>query len=110
MARVFKEKRSNGTLKLVGFVLGAVVVLAIVWWGVASLDDSSTEKQLQIAEKAIVRATVQCYALEAQYPPTLDYLVENYGLVVDKKKFVYHYYVTGTNMMPDIRVFENTEN
>jgi hypothetical protein len=45
---------------------------------------------------------VQCYSLEGRYPPDLAYLEKNYGLTLDKGKYVYHYRTIGENMMPRI--------
>ena len=54
----------------------------------------------------MARATVQCYAIEGRYPPDLAYLEENYGLILDREHYVYHYRLEGSNLMPEIQVFE----
>ena len=38
------------------------------------------------------------------YPPSLDYLADNYGVVVDREHYIVHYDVFASNIMPDIRV------
>lgn len=63
-------------------------------------------ERLKAAEQSVARATVQCYAIEGRYPPDLDYLEENYGLILDREHYVYHYRLEGSNLMPEIQVFE----
>ncbi|MDR1495484.1 MAG: hypothetical protein LBS67_00985 [Clostridiales Family XIII bacterium] len=105
MARVFRKKRSYGALKLLLFVAAAVVVVGLVLSAVSSLDDSRRSENMKIGKEAIVRATVQCYSLEGRYPPDLEYLEENYGLTLDRDKYVYHYQAIGENLMPRVELF-----
>ena len=67
---------------------------------------SASQERLKAAEQSVARATVQCYAIEGRYPPDLDYLEENYGLILDREHYVYHYRLEGSNLMPEIQVFE----
>ena len=60
----------------------------------------------QLLEDTIRNYAVQCYALEGQYPKDLGYLESNYTLNLDRDKYVYHYKFIGTNMVPEISVFE----
>jgi hypothetical protein len=105
MARVFREKKSKGTLKFVLFIAAAVVCVGLVWNVASSLDESQQQESIKIDKEAIVRATVQCYSLEGRYPPSLEYLEQNYGLTLDRDKYVYNYETIGENMMPRIDLF-----
>ncbi len=53
---------------------------------------------------------VQCYASEGFYPPSLDYLVENYNLVLKEDQFLYFYDAFSSNIMPDIMITEAFDN
>ena len=53
---------------------------------------------------AIRRASVQCYAIEGRYPPSVDYLEENYGILIDRDKYDVFYSGFASNFMPDITV------
>ena len=90
---------------MVAFVAVVVVAVFLVFVGLGSLSSTQTDKQLDIAKDAIMRAAIQCYALESQFPQSLQYLVDNYGVTLDEEKFIYHYRVIGSNMVPEIRVF-----
>ena len=105
MARVFRQKKTKGTIKMIAFVAVVVVAVFLVFIGLGNLSSTQSDKQLEIARDAIMRAAVQCYALESQFPSSLQYLVDNYGVNLDEEKFIYHYRVIGSNMVPEIRVF-----
>jgi hypothetical protein len=105
MARVFREKKSIGGVKIFLFIIAAIAALILIWYAATSLGASNSAENEKINREAIVRATVQCYSLEGRYPPSLEYLEDNYGLTLDRKKYVYYYQSVGTNMMPDIRMF-----
>lgn len=53
---------------------------------------------------AIERAAVSCYAAEGAYPPTLDYLCENYGVSVDFSRYSVSYDCFASNIMPSVIV------
>jgi hypothetical protein len=105
MARVFREKRSNGRLKLLLFIVAMLAILIVIWTYAGNITTSNEEQTIESIKEAVVRATVQCYALEGRYPASLKYLEENYGVSVDTDKYIVHYRSEGENMMPDIRVF-----
>ena len=107
MRRVFRAKKTSETLKIVGFIAAVIAIVILIYIGLGNLGTTQQEKQLQIAKDAIVRAAVQCYALESQFPPSLQHLVDNYGLTLDEDKFIYHYQAIGSNMVPNIQVFPN---
>jgi len=103
--RIFRAKRTSETIKVICFAAVVVVAVILVYIGLGNLGTTQEDKQIQIAQDAIVKAAVQCYALESQFPPSLQYLVDNYGLTLDQSKYVYHYRVIGSNMVPEIKVF-----
>ncbi len=109
MARVFRPKKTTSTIKTVGFIAIVVVLVALIYVGLGNLGTTQEERQIEIAEDAIIKAAVQCYALESRFPSSLDYLADNYGLTIDNEKYVYHYRTIGSNMVPEIRVFPKTE-
>ena len=49
---------------------------------------------------------MQCYAIEGFYPQSLSYLEDKYGLYLDRENYIIDYRFTGSNIMPDITVFE----
>lgn len=77
--------------------------------GVHSVSSVTTQESVDILEDAVIRATVQCYAIEGMYPPDIEYLEDNYGLTFDRERFIIHYEVFAGNILPDITVIDLDE-
>lgn len=86
-------------------VLFAAAILVGVTLGARDVSNTTREEQLAAAQRAVRRAAVQCYAIEGQYPSDLEYLQTQYGLILNRDKYVYHYNSIGSNLMPEISVF-----
>ncbi len=59
--------------------------------------------QLETIEDSIRKALVTCYVSEGFYPSSLDYLKDNYDLVISDKVNVF-YQAVGSNIFPDFMV------
>ena len=57
-------------------------------------------------EAAIRRNVMTCYAEEGVYPPSLDYLLDNYGMYFNDSDYIVHYDIFAENIMPDITVIK----
>lgn len=72
-----------------------------------SLADSRFDNsRLEHLKSAIVKTAVSCYAIEGFYPPDLQYLKDNYGLIIDDDSFTVYYETYGSNILPDITVLK----
>ena len=101
-------KKPNGSGKeLLGQLvsLGAFS-LAVVLFVSSALTFSklSGERGAETLRDAIRRASVQCYAIEGRYPPSVEYLEENYGIKIDRERYDVFYSGFASNFMPDITV------
>lgn len=105
MGRVFRPKKTAGALRGIVYAIVVCVCVGLVLFGLQDLGRTQEDEQARVAQDAIVKAAVQCYALESRYPESLAYLEDNYGLTLDREKYVYHYRVYGSNLMPEIEVF-----
>lgn len=83
----------------------AVILVGAVFFS-GALGKKVDQDRQQLLEEAIRNYAVQCYALEGQYPKDLSYLESHYTLDLNRDKYVYHYKFIGSNMMPEISVFE----
>ena len=81
------------------FLTGAAGAFA----STVSARDLSDESAAAI-KNAIRRGALQCYAVEGIYPPTLEYLEENYGLQVNSRDFYIRYDIFASNIAPEITV------
>jgi hypothetical protein len=87
-------------------LLTFTVLLLILSIPIASMiKDRNTEYQIEQVESAIQRSLNLCYAQEGFYPAQLEYLIENYGLIVDDRLYFVSYKSFASNIRPDITVF-----
>ncbi len=98
-------RRRGLILSIAAFLL--VLALAVVLLGKA--EQRVDEERYEILENALRRAAVTCYALEGRYPPTLEYLIDHYDVIVDTERFFVRYDIFAQNIMPDIAVFPENE-
>jgi len=91
-----------------GAALAAVAALLAAAWlfaAVGGVRRGSGDKGREQLELALRRAAVAYYAQEGVYPPTVDHLVEHYGIQIGDA-YTVHYDVFASNLMPDITVLE----
>ena len=111
MAKAFSRKKASAAdvVKVLIPVLFFTLITISVVVGLKDVSASSGSESIRLMEQNLRRATVQCYAIEGRYPPSLEYLAENYGVILNAEKYIYHYRVMGMNLMPDIAVFSQAE-
>lgn len=105
-----EQKKKQPT---VFFYLVSLLVLAVCLYlfliGIGNMAERTETEQLNVLTQAIQRASVQCYAIEGQYPPSVEYLEEHYGLTIDHEKYHVFYDGWASNIMPDITVIPANE-
>ncbi|HPV85761.1 MAG: hypothetical protein GX867_04335 [Tissierellia bacterium] len=92
------------------FVLSIIILIAYMYIAVDSAQRKSDEESYKILSDAIIRSAVQCYAIEGFYPPDIEYLENNYGLLVDHNKYFVSYSVFASNIIPEVQVFLKNQN
>lgn len=102
---------NGGAAGLIGFVKSQAfavimftVIATIIVTGINNTAESSRDEELRMAKDSIRRAVVSCYAVEGRYPDSYEYLKEKYGLTVDDEKYIVHYEIFASNIMPEITV------
>lgn len=99
-----QDHRERGLVSIIGsMVLMAAVILFFTLFSVQFGERTGARDQ-ETLKKAIARASVQCYAIEGRYPPSIEYLEENYGVMINRKKYNVFYDGFASNVMPDITV------
>lgn len=106
MASVWKVKKQNSHTGTILSVLFFLTVLTAFIRGLNDGSESAREEQRNSLQNAIVRATVHCYAIEGQYPQSIEYLEENYGITIDDDKYIVSYSGFASNVMPIIEVYD----
>ena len=85
------------------FIFTAAVI-AVIFSGIRQADESGNAEGLRILEESLHRAVVMNYAIEGRYPQSLEYIEEKFGIHIDKTKFIVHYTIFASNILPTITV------
>lgn len=94
-------------LSFISVIVGVLVIavaVGVVFVAIGNYGQSYSEKRLTQIRETVLSYVAQCYALEGSYPADLSYLEDNYGLVLDRDKYIYHYVTIASNMFPDLKV------
>ncbi len=100
-------KNNKGLFLSLIFSLSIISTVIIGFYEVEEDIDSTEVERL---ESSLKDAAVHCYSIEGFYPADIDYLIDNYGVVVDFKEFNIYYATIGSNILPEIEVFRKGGN
>lgn len=100
------KKKTNNTSLTFLMPTFFLCILLFFFAALSNLDRDKAAEDKQQLENALARAAVSCYAIEGAYPPTLSYLIENYGVQIDTARYIVKYELFASNFMPDITVVE----
>lgn len=81
-----------------------MLMILLLFYGVTSVTNSTTKKEQETLENAVVQSAVHCYSVEGAYPDSLSYLKKHYGLTWNEKKYKVSYEVIAKNIRPEIKV------
>jgi len=105
-----ETKNSSGGFTLIELIVALAIIAIIFSLAIPPMLDyreSMSERERIANQSAINDAIRQCYALEGRYPPAtgetgLDYLRENYQVVI--KPLIYDYSYSIVNGLPVLSV------
>ena len=109
MARFQRKKRQRVSKRMAISAIIFILILVIFYQGLSSLSSTARARQRESLENALTRGITYCYAVEGNYPESLDYLKEHYGLTYDEDHFYVDYQVTASNILPDVTIIEKGE-
>lgn len=83
----------------------AIVAACIVVVALFSAMQANAKEQSAVAiRNAIMDSAKQCCAIEGNYPSSLEYLEQNYGLTINHDDYVISYESFAGNIMPTVVV------
>ena len=95
-----RDQRRRRILSVAG-ILFIVLVLFLASFRI----NANLSKQGEVSiRNAILNSAKQCCAIEGSYPPSLEYLEENYGLVVNRQNYIITYSIFAENILPNVIV------
>lgn len=89
--------------RLAGFIAAAMAA-ALIGIGINVTESGLREQGGVSLRSAILDSAKQCCAIEGAYPPSLSYLEQNYGLVVNRSDYAITYETFADNVMPNVVV------
>lgn len=99
------QRHTARNVLLVAIALIVAVALFTCAWSFAGISSVQSEEQGALSIRQMVLSTsMQCFAIEGAYPPSLSYLQENYGLVVNTDDYVITYESFASNILPSVTV------
>lgn len=86
----------------------ALFTAAIVWLAVSlgNASENAERRELEAVKTTVENGITMCYAVEGAYPPSAEYLRENYGITYDAAKYIVHYEIFADNIRPTVNVIE----
>ena len=109
MRRIQTKKRDLSAAGFLASVLVFLLIMGAFVTGSLSFSGKAEAEGEETLRSAIARAVVQCYAIEGRYPPSVEYLEENYGIQIDRERYYVFYEGFASNVMPDITVISAEE-
>lgn len=103
---IYQDAVNSSNTLGIGLVmlLFAIALIIALWVGFGFLSDQAKEQGAQTLRDSIVDASMQCFAIEGYYPPSLEYLQDNYGLSVNENDYVVVYVAFASNVPPSVDV------
>jgi len=86
-------------------LFAAALLLLALLFGAFGIEKRADERGAAAIRQAVLRAAVNCYAIEGAYPENLDYLKKHYGLRYDERRYLVSYDAFSQNLLPDVFVF-----
>lgn len=99
--------RPKKRLSILGYLVSIAAVAACLYLfltGTSGVAQRTKEENLNSLAEAVRRASVQCYAIEGRYPPSVEYLEEHYGISIDRDNYNVFYDGWASNIMPTITI------
>ena len=87
-----------------------IVIIMVSIYAFNSTSTYSSNEDLKRVSDTINQLSLKCYSIEGKYPKDIEYLKENYGLLLNDEDYQVIYYYEGANLQPRIEVFKKEKN
>ncbi len=102
---IYQKRKKLNLFEAISMVLFFILILVCFSFAFGDVKSTNNEEQLSQTKASIQKSVVLCYSTEGQFPPDIQYLKDNYGLIINDDKYLVHYDIFASNIMPDIKVF-----
>lgn len=104
--KVFKNTLYDIIFGSLPAVLLTAAVAFTVLLGLRQIEVSTRAEGRRLLEESIMSAVVRHYAIEGNYPPSVTFIEENYGVYIDRERYAVHYDIFASNIVPAVTVTE----
>ncbi len=101
-----KKKNLGPAIRTILVPMAVLAVLLFFFAALSNLQEGRSSEGREQLETSIRRACAACYAIEGFYPPSLDYIRDNFGVLMDTDRYGVFYEIFAENIMPQISVTE----
>ena len=89
-------------------MLKIILLIVIIMVSIYAFNSTSTYSSNEDLKR--VSDTINQHSIEGKYPKDIEYLKENYGLLLNDEDYQVIYYYEGDNLQPQIEVFKKEKN
>ncbi len=86
-----------------------VLLFLCIVYSISQIQGVQNQQTYKELKDAISRSCVHEYANTGAYPESLEDIQETYGIHIDNDKYMVHYEIFASNIMPKITVIERKE-
>jgi hypothetical protein len=104
--RVYKRNIFKSIIINFAPLLFTFIIIGGLFFGFRQADESSQAEGIRLLEEALMRVIVHSYAVNGHFPESLEYIVENYDIFIDRTRYFVNYDVFASNIPPVLTIFE----
>lgn len=103
------NEHNNKSARIGVSILFFILIIGAFIFFMSALTTTKEDGSKDLLASTLERDITHCYAVEGQYPPSVDYLESRYGLTYDKHKYKVDYTLVGANIRPTFIILEKNE-
>lgn len=91
---------------IIAIIFTVLLCIALIAFAYSKSRTDLRDESIAAIKSAVEKTALQCYAVEGAFPENIEYLEENYGLMVNRDDYYIVYEAFASNMMPDVKVVQ----
>lgn len=107
----FQRKSIKNIISLslpLSVLLFAGIIIAFLY-GIVLISGAEQKGNREHLESIIEKDITCCYSIEGRFPPSLEYIEQNYGFTYDKSQYIIDYDAPGANIRPTVMILEKNK-
>ena len=101
---MYSDKKQNISGRIILIVIIILALAAAITAFALSGSREIKEDGAAAIRQMIEKTALQCYVVEGNYPSTVEYLEEHYGIQINRNEYLVIYEAFASNLPPTVRV------